>query len=402
MAKHKKYRRLKIFILIVIIFIIVLSIVISGLFKKKKPIDKQHANVELIDGTIEKVEVPDDITINMAVIGDIMCHNTQYNDAYSNGVYDFSYVFSDIEEQLRSADISVGNLETTFAGAERGYSSYPTFNTPEALATDLNELGMDVLSTANNHSLDKGYSGIEGTIKHLDEVGILHTGTYTSEETKNQIIIKDVNGIKMAFLSFTYGTNGIPVPSGKEYCINLIDKELILNQINLAKEQGADMICVFMHWGIEYQNTPNDEQNDLADFLFQNGVNVILGSHPHVLQKMEKRTVTLEDGTTRDGFVIYSLGNFVSGQVKENTKNSVILNLTITKKGTGEITIDNAKYTPIYTYKSSSGTTGRYKVLDIKKAISNYENGSKNITSSEYDLLKKELDKIVSTVGPEF
>ena len=190
-----------------------------------------------------------------------------------------------------------------------------------------------------------------------------HTGTYVNEETRNQIVIQDVNGVKVAFLSFTYGTNGIPVPSGKEYCINLIDDNLILNQLNLAKEQGAEIICVFMHWGIEYQNTPNDEQNRLADLLFQNGADIILGSHPHVLQKMEKREITLEDGTVKQGFVIYSLGNFVSGQVKENTKNSIILNLTITKKGTGEVTIDSANYTPIYTYKSS-GSKKRYKVLD--------------------------------------
>src|SRR5699024_8248046 len=120
--------------------------------------------------------------------------------------------------------------------------------------------------------------------------------------------IKDVNGIKIAFLAYTYGTNGIPVPKDKPYCINLIDKELILKHLELAKEQNPDLICVNMHWGLEYKTKQNSEQEELADFLFTNGVDIILGSHPHVLQPMEKNTITLEDGTTKDCFVIYSLG----------------------------------------------------------------------------------------------
>ena len=168
-----------------------------------------------------------------------MCHNSNYNDAYSNGIYDFSYVFADITEQIQSADIAVGNLETTFAGAARGYSNYPTFNTPEALATDLKEMGIDLLSTSNNHSLDKGYSGIESTINFLDAAGIAHTGTYTSPESQNTIVVQDVKGIKIAFLSFTYGTNGISVPTGKEYCIDLISDEHIINQINLVEYSCA-------------------------------------------------------------------------------------------------------------------------------------------------------------------
>lgn len=406
MSKYYQHGRLKALLkILIIILIIVICICVYNiaLIKvKKKETSKLYGETLKIDSITEEIEVPDDIIINMSVIGDIMCHNTQYNDAYVNGQYDFSYVFSDIQDKLLSADIAVGNLETTFAGSERGYSSYPTFNTPEVLAYDLKEAGIDLVSTANNHSLDKGYSGIESTIKYLDEAGLSHTGTFTNEESKNNITIMDVKGVKIAFLSFTYGTNGIPVPSGKEYCINLIDKDLIVNQLTLAKEQKPDIICVFMHWGEEYEKIPNSEQNELADLLFQNGANIILGSHPHVLQKMEKRTVTMPDGTNRDGFIIYSLGNFVSGQVKENTRDSIILNLNITKRGTGDITIDNATYTPIYTYKKSSGTVNRYEVLDIKKALDNFDNGNYVISSDEYNMLKSEYNKIVTTVGSEF
>lgn len=350
----------------------------------------------------EKAQVPEDATFTMAVTGDIMCHNTQYKDAYNagTGTYDFSYVFEDIKQYIQTADLAIGNLETTFTGSSAGYSGYPTFNTPEALAYNLKDLGFDVLTTSNNHSLDKGYKGIESTIKYLDDADIAHTGTFTSEESQNTILYKYVKGVKIAFLSYTYGTNGIPVPSGKEYCINLIDKDLIKKHIELAKEENPDLICVSMHWGVEYRTTPTDEQKDLADFLFQNGVDVILGNHSHVLESMEKRKIALEDGTEKDGFVIYSLGNFISGQVKEYTRDTAILNLKITKNGeTGKITIDDVSYTPLYMYRGTSSTKA-YKLLDINSQILAYESGAQGATSTSlYKTLVAELAKIKSILG---
>lgn len=348
---------------------------------------------------IVELEEKEDIKVSMSVIGDIMCHNSQYNDAYKNGEYDFSYVFDDIKEHIETADLAIGNLETTFAGKDRGYASYPTFNTPEILAQDLKELGIDVVSTANNHSLDTGYKGIESTIDYLDEAGILHTGTYKSIEDQENIVIKEVNGLKFAFLAYTYGTNGIPVPSGREYCINLIDKELIKTHLDLAKNLKPDVICVNMHWGIEYQNSPNAEQEELANFLFENGVDIILGSHPHVLQKMESKEILLSNGELKNGFVIYSLGNFMSGQTKANTRNSIILKLDIIKEGsTGNLRFENIDYIPIYTYTYPNFKN--YKVLDIRKAIQNYEDGTNSLISrNTYDLLNKELEHVNYTVG---
>lgn len=293
-----------------------------------------------------------------------------------------------------------GNLETTFAGKEKGYSSYPCFNTPESLAYNIKQAGIDLVSTANNHSLDTGYKGIESTIDYLDKAELYHTGTYKTPEAQAETTIVDIKGLKVAFLSFTYGTNGIPIPSGREYCINLIDDNFIVDRLNSAKEKNPDIICVFMHWGEEYQNTPNSRQQELAKLLFDNGTDIILGSHPHVLQKMEK--VSLErNGLNSEGFVIYSLGNFVSGQVKENTRNSIILNLTVTKKGTGEIKIDNAKYTPIYTYKGNTEIK-KYKVLNIPRAIEAYNSGNAYISSSDYNTLTAEYNKIIATVGPAY
>lgn len=366
----------------------------------------QTNNEEIIieDNQLEEPVIKkQDSHFTMSVIGDIMCHNTQYKDAYisSSDTYDFTYVFQDIKKYIESADIAVGNLETTFAGKAKGYSNYPTFNTPEQLAYNLKDFGIDVLSTANNHCMDSGFSGLVSTLNYLDDANIDHVGTNSTQEAQNEILIKDINDVKIAFLSFTYGTNGIPIPSNKPYAVNLIDENFILEQLSLAKEQNPDMICVSMHWGSEYQTKQNKEQESLANLLFQNGVDVILGSHPHVLQPMEKKTITLEDGTTKDCFVIYSLGNFMSGQTYPNTRNSIILNMNFTKNAeTDKISIDEISYIPIYMYKSSKGSTQRYKIIDLENTIANYESGvDTSIGATNYNTLKTELSKIKKTMG---
>lgn len=406
MKKHRKKSSNinKLLFLVLIILIIVATIFCRRTSSETSSLPEVSNQVSSED-IIEEEPVPEDINIKMSVIGDIMCHNSQYNDAYvsSNDSYDFSYVFSDIQKYIQVADIAVGNLETTFAGKERGYSNYPTFNTPEQLAYNLKTLGIDVLSTANNHSLDKGYKGVVSTLDFLDDAGIAHTGTYRTEEEQNQILIQNVKGITMAFLSFTYGTNGIPIPSGKDYCVNLIDEELMLKQINLAKEQNPDMICVFMHWGVEYKTKQNTTQENLADFLFKNGVDVILGGHPHVLQPMEKRQITLEDGTTKDGFIVYSLGNFISGQNTLPRQSSAILNIGITKDGeTGKIFIDEITYDPIYMYRAPAGRLQRYKVIDIESAIQKYDDGTDtSLGRTTYNTMKEALSDITRILGDE-
>lgn len=408
----------KIFIIFLMIAMLtVISLFIYGRSKQRNNYEtekiQEEQNLEIVDNTENEInkdepkeennEIKEDTNIKMAVIGDIMCHNSQYKDAYDskNNTYDFSYVFSDIKEYISSADIAIGNLETTFAGKERGYSNYPRFNTPEQLATNLKDFGIDVVSTANNHCMDTNYTGLVSTLKYLDEAGISHTGTNETEEQQNQILVKDVNGIKIAFLSFTYGTNGITIPVDKSFAVNLIDEDLILRQIKLAKEQNPDLICVSMHWGIEYQLKQNQEQEKLKDLLFNNGVDIILGSHPHVLQPMKNETITLDDGSTKDCFVIYSLGNFMSGQTKENTRSSVILNIDITKSGeTGKTKLNKVEYIPIYMYKSPTARVHKYKILDIEKTLSNFESGiDKTIGQTTYTNLKNELNKIRKTVG---
>lgn len=353
-----------------------------------------------------------DTTFTMTAIGDVMCHNTQYLDAYvetddEDHNYDFSYVFEDIYRYTKITDITIGSLETSFAGKERGYSNYPTFNSPDNLAYDLKKIGVDILSTAGNHCLDMGFSGLSRTIDVLNDADISHLGTYKTQEDRDEILFKYVKGIKIAFINYTYGTNGIAVPSGQEFCVNLIDKDLIQKDIQSAKEENADIIVACMHWGTEYRTTASPEQEELADFLFQNGVDIILGNHPHVLEPMEKRTVTLEDGTQKDGFVIYALGNFICDQNAENTRNSIILNLKITKHTDGKISIDHADYIPIYMYKNTASKTRSMKLLDIEKMITDYDtaliNGVQPSISQElYENLKTQLEKITSIVGSEF
>ena len=370
-------------------------------FKQEIKNEEQIASEKDNEETdLEKVE--SDTTFTMTAIGDVLCHNTQYWDAYdkSTNTYDFSYVFEDISYYTKISDISVGSLETSFAGEERGYSNYPTFNSPDQLAYALKGIGIDVISTAGNHCLDMGFSGLSRTIDVLDDADIAHLGTYKTQEEQNQVLFKYVKGVKIAFINYTYGTNGIPVPSDKKFCVNLIDKDLIKKHIDTAKSQNADMIVACMHWGTEYRTSANTEQKELTDFLFQNGVDVILGNHPHVLEPMEKRTVTLEDGSTKDGFVIYALGNFIADQNAENTRNSIILNLTITKHTDGKITIDKADYVPIYMYKDSSKSIKKMKLIDINKTIYNYENYiDTSISEKLYNLLKTELNKITSIMG---
>ena len=407
-------RRLIAILLIILIVFVLFKVLKTNTKNQSNSESNNNANISQIQNSVtdenttswqSKVAQEEDITFTLATTGDIMCHNTNFLDAYNSSTksYDFSYYFTDIKQYLQEADITVGNLETTLSGAKRGYSGYPTFNTPEILAKNLKAAGFNVVSTANNHCMDKGYSGIESTINFLDEADLAHTGTFKSKKDQEKILIQNVKGVNIAFLSFTYGTNGIPVPKDKSYAVNLIDKSLIKSQIELAKKENPDLICASMHWGIEYQTKANKEQEKLADFLFENGVDIILGNHSHVPQQMEKREIKLADGTTKDGFVIYSLGNFMANQNKQYTNDSAILKLEITKhKGEGKITIDKATYTPTYMYKNPSKSSKKFKILDINTEIKKYESkASGAVSKSLYNTLVTERKNIKRIIGNE-
>ncbi len=404
--KHTKKNNKKLLLILFTILFIFFIFILNKFNKNLRTnINTENNSAETtLSNKNTKQDTAEPITFTLTSLGDTLCHNTQYWDAYNSKTdeYDFSYVYEDIKNYTLSSDITIGSLETTFAGKEKGYSNYPTFNTPDSLATALKDIGVDVVSLAGNHALDYGYTGLCRTIDVFNNIGLSHLGTYKTAEDQEKILIKDVKGVKIAFINYTYGTNGIPLPSGKDFCVNLIDKDFIKKQINQAKEQNVDMIVACMHWGTEYRTTANSEQKDLANFLFENGVDVILGNHPHVLEPMEKKTITLQDGTTKDVFVVYALGNFTADQRDEITRDSAILNLTITKNSDGKISIDKVNYVPIYMYKNTNVSTHKFKILDIEKTIKDYEEGKNtSINSTVYNNLKKQLEKIKSILGDE-
>lgn len=336
--------------------------------------------------------------------GDTLCHRPLFNAAYdkNTGIYDFSSMFKYVEKYFENSTINIGNCESPMAGAEGGYSGNPRFNAPEHLAIDLKELGVDIMTTANNHCLDRDFSGLSSTLSFLDAAEISHVGTARTEEEQNTILFKDLNGIKTAFISYTYGTNGLPVPEGKEFCVNLIDEDLILKQINQAKAEGAELIVASMHWGVEYQTTENAEQDRLAEFLIENDVKIILGSHPHVLQPMKMMEVKTDDGEEKEGLVIFSQGNFFSNQHDENTRNTAIFNIRVKKDlETGEVTVERVTYAPIYLNIKESGAKDRYELLDLDEIIRSYEAGEEVWSEDMYKLAITERERCVELIDSE-
>lgn len=347
----------------------------------------------------EKVEDNGDTSFVVTALGNIMCPNTLYEDCFneSNHSYDFSHIFSDIKYFTQTSDFAIANLETTFSGESKGYSGYPKFNTPESLTRTLKNIGIDVVSTASNHCLDFGFEGLSNTIDVLDQADLSHTGTFKSENLKNNILFKYAKGVKIAVINYTYGTN-VPIPNNQGFCVNITNKDSIKNDIEKAKSQKADLIIACMHWGDVSSSTPNDNQKNITDYLFKNGVDIILGTHPQLLQPMEKRTVTLDDGTQKDGFVIYSLGSLITDQDKQEYKNSIVLNINVTKHENGTISIDGVKYLPTNFFKSDSENQ-KYKVLDINTALTAYDSGN-NYIGNNYDYLKNQVNDITSKIKP--
>lgn len=273
-----------------------------------------------------------------------------------------------------------------------GYTGKYKNNTPTDFAKSLKNIGFDVLFTANSHCLDFGYDGLKSTLEQLDELDISHIGTARSTEEQSSVLIKDINGIKIGFISYTFETDSKTIPDGKNYCVNLINKEAISSEIERLKLKGVDVICANMHWGKEYGQVYNSTQEELCNFLFENGVDIVLGTHPQLLQNYEKKTFTMADGTQKDVFVIYSLGNFISTFSTKNTDTSIILNIEISKDSNGKISIDNADYIPVYK-ANKYGKDKKYTLLDINKSISDYKNNlDENITSDTYSKLENSLE----------
>lgn len=291
--------------------------------------------------------------ISLLFIGDIMGHDEQIWSAENRESHQYNYddVFKYIKSVISAADISIANFEVTLAGAP--YRGYPQFSSPAELASACKNAGIDYLVTANNHAADRGKKGIVGTINKLDSIGIPHTGTFLNSSCRDSLsplfILK--NGTSIALLNYTFSTNGIIVP--QPVIVNMLDKEQITRDVKKAKDKKADLIILFLHWGTEYDTIPSKSQTDLARYFQSIGVDMVIGSHPHVVQKMaaiKNETTGLTD------VVVYSLGNFVSNQRKPKTDGGAMVKVELIRKGEKYVVADAGYYltwvyTPIEKYR---------------------------------------------------
>lgn len=370
---------------------------------------------------LEPEPEPEPTVAHLMVAGDVMSHMPITNDAYieSTGEYDYSHMLRDAAEQLAGADYAVANLETVLAGGP-DYSGFPAFNSPDALAYDVKAAGFDLLSTANNHTRDRGVQGIFRTLDVLDEAGLAHVGTYRSKEERDGnsgIYVADVGGISAAFLSYTYGLNGYQISSEYSYAVNLFnldyyttlstpDYDLLRADLEAARALDTDLIAVIIHWGVEYQDQPNPYQTSMAEFLVGQGADLVLGGHPHVLQPCETITAEGWDGREREGFVCYSLGNFISNQhdPAPATQTTAVLDLELTKDPvTGETTLTDVCYTPYYMLHRDGRPVGERRYLvNIHDAMAEYEAGTSTlIDQSAYQQLQSALDHCHEILGSE-
>lgn len=306
------------------------------------------------------------VRFTIAAIGDILIHASLYNAAHTGGgAYDFKPLFSPVKPYLESADYTIANLEVPVAGQQRGYSGYPTFNSPVALAYALRWAGVDLVSTANNHCLDKGWSGLCSTLDNLDTVGLRHVGTARTAEEQETPLIVTIAGVKIGFIASTYGTNGIPIPKGKEFAVNLNGEgDELLAAAQRARAAGAEVVIALLHWGNEYQRQPTAQQQTLEKKLLAGGVDYIIAHHPHVVQPITRPTVMRPDGPYT-GLIAYSLGNFVSGQRDRYRDRGIILYLTFEKSPAGRVALARTQYLPVYVQRGNSNGRVQYRVLPV-------------------------------------
>lgn len=285
--------------------------------------------------------------LSLLFAGDAMQHQAQLDVAKTKDGYNYSDYFIHVEDQVKQADIAVVNLEVTLPG--KRFSGYPNFGSPDAFAFALKDTGFDVFLTANNHILDKGQNGLERTVKVLDSMKVKHTGVFPDKEKRDLyyplMLIK--NGIRIAMLNYTYGTNEGHVLTPPNI-VNYIDRKQILKDIDLAKQMKPDIIIANMHWGDEYILKHNKQQKSLADFLIKNGVRLVIGAHPHVVQPIDIQ----KDSTGIKNVVVYSMGNLISNMKLTDTRGGMMVNIDISKdEKTNAVSIDSCNYTLVWVHK---------------------------------------------------
>lgn len=320
--------------------------------------------------------------LSLLFTGDIMGHDEQIWSAEDRETQKYNYdeVFKYIKPVLSEADIAIANLEVTLAG--QPYKGYPRFSSPAELAVSCSNAGIDYLVTANNHAADRGNQGIISTINKLDSIGIPHTGTFISSASRDTLspLMINRNGFSLALLNYTFSTNGIAVPA--PVIVNMLDKNLIAADVQKARNKNADIIILFLHWGVEYDTIPTVNQTDLAKYFFSLGVDLVIGSHPHVLQKMVWVKSTEK---AKDGIVVYSMGNFISNQRKPKTDGGSIVRIEFTKES-NSVKISKAGYYLTWVYTPIEKYRKRFFILPC----SEFENNPGFFTNpADFTMMKK-------------
>lgn len=292
--------------------------------------------------------------------GDAMQHQRQLDSARKGtDTWDYTECFSEVASWFHCADLAVVNLETPVGPAP--HTGYPCFNAPDAFVDALHDAGFGLFLTANNHCLDRHDRGATRTIDILDERGLPHIGTYHSETSRDTLMphLRSVNGIRIGFINCTYGTNGI---QPKSTVVDYIDKKRLSADIREARSAGAEIICACVHWGDEYRMLPNRAQRDIADWLQNQGVELIIGSHPHVVQPMELR----ENADGSRCLVVYSLGNFISAMRTRDTRGGAVVKVRLERLGDGSVRVAEASCRLHFTEPADG--QHNYRVVDAYKS----------------------------------
>lgn len=328
-------------------------------------------------------------TIKIITAGDAMAHLPQITGAYdaASKTYDFYPVFQYLKPVLDDFDLRIVNYETTCGGEP--YKGYPQFSAPDTMAYALNKAGFNFYVSANNHSVDRSKKGIVNTIDVFKEYNIAHTGTFKDQAERDTTYpyIWEKDSVRFAILNCTYGTNGLAVP---EPCIvNMIDTVQISKDIEKARKDSVDVLMVAIHWGVEYVREPGNDQKAIAEYLLSKGVDVIIGSHPHVVQPIEIKEYEY-NGKKKKTLIIWSLGNLVSNQQRHYTDGGIMSNFTIEKHLYNDsIVIKDVGYLPFWVYRTPSPY--KYYVLPVYR----FENDSTTFQFTKekkalFDLFKEE------------
>lgn len=337
-------------------------------------------------------------TISILATGDILMHNTVIASGKNGDTYNYEHLFAPIKNIISDADYSIINLESALAGPETGYTGYPTFNSPDSLAATIKNAGFDLVTTANNHILDRRYKGALRTMDVLHQTGLDTCGTYKTQAEKDQFLIKNIRGVKVGFLCYGYDTNGIPLPEDKPYFYNLLDKDKIVADIS-ALRPNVDVLVLLLHWGVEYSPYPTEQQEKLAYQFFTQGADVIIGGHPHVLEPAK----ILEIGGKKK-FVIYSMGNSIGHQRGVERNSGVVIKLGFTKDFNSGITsLSSFEYTPTFSHPYYQGGKQKFRVVPIEETIQAIEEGKDPyLTAADIPLLNKIQNACREKLGSSF